>query len=130
MADAVRRAHARFPCDIWVHVLPGASGERPLGEGRLLDLSLSGALLSFPGELAKATPYRLRLKESGETLHLPCRVVREVAPAPKGTRRYGVLFNLSSDQERRLRELLDVVRRRPPSEGENRFDRSMRDYWG
>jgi hypothetical protein len=131
MSDAIRRSHARIPCDAPVEVSLGAAAGRRLGPGRLLNVSLSGAYMGFDGELLRGTPYRLRIDTAEGSLDLPCRVVREGPRAPKepGARRYGLVFNLSADQERRLRRVVDVLRRQPSPDKESRLDRSLRDYW-
>ena len=132
MADAFRRAHARIPCDRPVEIFLGVTAGRRLGEGRLLDASLSGAYLRYAGELLRGTSYRLVIEDEGGQLELPFRIVREGAhagPAAPGARHFGLIFNLSTDQERRLRRLIDLLRRRPPTEDEKRLDRSLRDYW-
>jgi hypothetical protein len=133
MADAIRRSHARIHCDLPVEVFVGAASGRLLGAGRMLNVSLSGAFLNFAGELQRGTPYRVRVDGPEGPLDLPCRVVREAPRAgakSPGARQYGLLFNLSGTQERLLRRLLDVLRRRPVSdEKESDFDRSLRNYW-
>jgi hypothetical protein len=132
MADAIRRSHARIPCDRTIEVFVGAAAGRLLGSGRLLNVSLSGAFLSFEGELQRGTPYRVRIEGPEGPLDLPCRVAREGpragAKAP-GIRQYGLIFNLSADQERLLRRLIDALRRQPASDKESGFDRSLRNYW-
>ncbi|MFI5360798.1 MAG: PilZ domain-containing protein [Elusimicrobiota bacterium] len=132
MDDAIRRAHARIPCDVPVEVSLGAAVGRRLGAGRLLNVSLSGAYLIFPGELQLGTPYRLTLEGPDGPLDLPCRVVRE-GPRPGAktplTRHYGLVFNLSADQERLLRRHVDNLRRQPAANKETDLDRSLRNYW-
>ncbi|MFI5351042.1 MAG: PilZ domain-containing protein [Elusimicrobiota bacterium] len=132
MADPIRRAHARILCDRPVEVLVGVAIGRSLGAGRLLDLSLSGAYLRFEGELQRGTTYRLRVEEPGGRIDLPFRVAREGprggAKAPN-SRNYGLIFNLSGDQERLLRRLVDVLRRQPLSGKESALERTLRDYW-
>jgi hypothetical protein len=132
MADAIRRAHARIPCDRPVEVFRGAAAGRLLGAGRLLNVSLSGAYLSTAAELERGTPYRVRIDGPDGPLDLPCRVAREGpragAKAP-GVRQYGLIFNLSADQERVLRRLVDFLRRQPSTDKESNFDRSLRNYW-
>jgi hypothetical protein len=130
MADAIRRSHARIPCDRSVDVFAGAAAGRLLGSGRLLNVSLSGAFLSFEGELQRGTAYRVRIDGPEGPLDLPCRVAREGARAKApGVRQYGLVFNLSADQERLLRRLVDVLRRQPATDKESGFDRSLRNYW-
>jgi hypothetical protein len=132
MSDAIRRSHARIPCDLPTEVFLGAAVGRLLGAGRLLNVSLSGAFLGFAGELQRGTPYRLRVQGPEGPVDLPCRVAREGpragALAP-GTRQYGLIFNLTADQERHLRRLVDVLRRQPTADKESGFDRSLRNYW-
>lgn len=128
MADAIRRAHARIPCDRPAELSRGAAFGRRLGEGRLLNISLSGAFMSFDGELERGTPYRLRIEGPEGPLDLPCRVAREGAKA-SGVRHYGLSFNVSADQEKLLRRLVDAIRRQPLADKESRLDRSLRDYW-
>ncbi len=133
MADAFRRAHARIPCDRGVVVFMGTSTGRRLGEGRLLDASLAGAYLRFPGELQRGTPTVWRSTPRTARSSFRFRVTREGprgGPKEPGARHYGLVFNLSADQERRLRRLLDLLRRSPPGEEENPFDKKMRNYWG
>ena len=131
VADPIRRAHARIPCDRPVEVFLDA-GRRPLGSGRLLNLSLSGAYLRFEGELKRGMSYRLRMDGPDGPLDLPCRVVREGprggAKAPE-VRHYGLIFNLTAGQERLLRRFVDVLRRQPAPDQETGFDRSLRNYW-
>ena len=117
MADMFRRSNARFPCDRPGVIFMGASSGRRVGEGRLLDASLDGAYLRCAGELHRGVPYRLLVDGADGPLEIPFRVAREGArggPAAPGARHYGVNFNLTSDQERRLRALLDVLRRPAP----------------
>jgi hypothetical protein len=132
MADPIRRAHARILCDRPVEVLAGVAIGSSLGAGRLLDVSLSGAYLSFPGELKPGTTYRLRVEGPEGRLDLPFRVAREGprggAKAASG-RNYGLIFNLSGDQERMLRRLVDLLRRQPVPGKESSLERTLRDYW-
>jgi len=131
MADAIRRAHARFPCSRPVEILHGAASGTRLGTGILLDVSLSGAFLRFDGELRVATPYRLRFESPDGSFEIPCRVVRlgprGVPEAPQA-RHYGLNFNPTVEQERQLRRYVDLIRREPPAV-ETPFDRALRDYW-
>jgi len=129
MADAIRRSHARIPCDHHVEIHHGATG-RLLGQARMLNVSLSGALVSIERELQRGTPYRLRVDGPEGPVDLFCRVARE-GPRAGAKRQYGLVFNLTADQERLLRRLLDVLRRQPAAhdEKESDFDRSLRNYW-
>ena len=130
MADAIRRSHARIPCDHRVEIHHGATG-RQIGHARMLNVSLSGALVSVDRELQRGVPYRLRLDGPEGPVDLFCRVARE-GPRAGGQRQYGLVFNLTADQERVLRRLLDALRRQPSAadEKESDFDRSLRNYWG
>ena len=132
MADAIRRSHARLPCDLPVEIYRGAAAGSRLGGGRLLNLSLSGAYLAFDGELQRGTPYRLSLAGPEGPVELAFRVIREGpigGAKTSGARSYGLHFNLTADQERHLRKLHDALRRRPHTEPETRFDRTLKDYW-
>jgi hypothetical protein len=117
MADMFRRSHGRVPLDRPAVVFMGASAGRRVGEARVVDASLDGAYLSFPGALQRGVPYRLLIDGVDGPLELPFRVARE---GPRGglkapdLRHYGVNFNLTTDQERELRRLLDALRRPPP----------------
>jgi hypothetical protein len=88
--------------------------------------------LSFAGELRRGTPYRLRVDGPEGPLDLPFRVAREGpragAKAPD-SRQHGLIFNVSADQERLLRRLVDALRRQPSSDKDTGFDRSLRNYW-
>ncbi|MDE2491411.1 MAG: PilZ domain-containing protein [Elusimicrobia bacterium] len=129
MADIARRSHSRVHCDRPVEVFHGAATGAKLADGRLLNMSLSGAYLSLAAELKRTTPYRLRVDAGDGPLEMPFRVVREGARGKDGRRGYGVVFNLTAEPERRLRRLLDQLRRRPPDAGEDRRERTLRDYW-
>lgn len=129
MADLFKRAHARFPCELPMALFTGPTGGIKIGTARVLDLSLSGCYLSFPGELKVGGAYRLRREDQGAFLDMPGRVVREGPRDPKDAkaRRYGLVFTLSRDQEKALMHLIDHVRRHAEKPGEDRF---MRGYWG
>jgi hypothetical protein len=128
MAQPFRRAHARIKCDRPVGVMSGAASGRRLAEARMLNISIVGAYLRVALELKRATAYRLVLETPDGPLELPCRVARAGPAGPDG-RHYGMVFNLTGDQERRLRGVLDFLARRAPTEQEARLDRTMRDYW-
>ncbi|MFI5346266.1 MAG: PilZ domain-containing protein [Elusimicrobiota bacterium] len=131
MADANRRAHARYPCLRPVQVYQGAASGYLLGSGTLLDISLAGGFLRTEQDLKPATSYRLRIEGPDGHLEIPCRVARvgpRNAPEMPKARHYGLNFNPSADQERLLRVCVDQARRAPPVT-ETSFDRSMRDYW-
>lgn len=129
MADLFKRAHARFPCDMPVFLFTGPVGGIKLGTARVLNLSLSGCYLSFPGQLKVGGAYRLRREAAGAYLDMPGRVVRE---SRRDTRRaeaqlYGFVFTLTRDQEKALMRLIDHLRRTPERPDEDRF---LRGYWG
>ena len=129
MADAIRRSHARIPCDHHVEVHHGAT-VREIGHARMLNVSLSGAFVAIDRELQRGVPYRLRLDGPEGPVDLFCRVARE-GPRAGAKRQYGLVFNLTADQERLLRRLLDVLRRQPSAadEKETGLDASLRNYW-
>ena len=130
MAAPSRRAHIRILCDHPAEVFLGTMTGRRLGDGRLLDVSFSGAYLSIDADLQNGTPYRLRLKDAEGSWEPAFRVVREGARHPKRpfSRNYGILFSLSAEQERRWSRLVDEMRRHPTDQ-ETRLDRSLRGYW-
>lgn len=115
-----RRSHNRFPCDLKVEVHTGPAGGIRIGEGVLLDLSLSGALLRFSGLVKQGAVYRVTVKWKEGSLDLPCRVARDAGP-----KHYGLAFNLTYDQEKALMRLIDRVRR-----GDEGPDSFMKGYWG
>ena len=69
--DKSGRVHARFPSDLKVEVYSGPVGGVRIGEGVLLDLSLSGCLLRVRGLLKTGSTYRLHLKWQEGALDLP-----------------------------------------------------------
>ncbi|HAZ07764.1 MAG TPA: hypothetical protein DCZ01_04395 [Elusimicrobia bacterium] len=135
MVEPIRRAHARIPCDKPAQVFRGSVKGGLLCEARLLNLSLAGCYVRLRRPLEKGTSYRLKVTGPQGPVDLPCRMVRE---GPRQTAKdqkdqvefnYGMLFNLTSDQEMLLRGILDVLRREPLSAKEERLERSLRDYW-
>lgn len=129
--DRFKRAHARFPCSLKVSVFTGPVGGIALGAGEIINLSVSGCLLVFAGSLKSGASYRLRLEWQEGALDLPGRVARAATAAAgtKGSRHYGLAFNLTYDQEKALMRLVDLVRRHGDAPGEDRLGRSLRDYW-
>jgi hypothetical protein len=114
-----------------VQVLQGAASGHSLGAGTLLDVSLTGGFLRLSAEMKPATAYRLKIAGPDGAFELPCRVVRvgpRGAPEEPGARHYGLAFNPTADQERRLRDAVEIVRR-APSVNETPLDRTLRDYW-
>lgn len=132
MAEPIRRAHARVPCDKPVQVFRGSVKGILLCEAHLINLSLAGCYVRLGRPLERGTSYRLRVAGPQGPVDLPCRVVRE---GPRQTAkdqvefRYGMVFNLTSDQEMFLRRVLDVIRHEPLSPKEERLERALRDYW-
>ena len=126
--DKSKRIHARFPSDLVVEVFSGPVGGVRIGEGRLLDVSLSGCFLSVKGLLNVGSTYRLHLTWKEGALDLPGRVARDAGRSGKdpSDRHYGIAFNLTGGQENSLRRLIDLIRR-TEKPGEDRF---MRSYWG
>lgn len=125
--DLSKRAHARYPSDLKVEVYTGPVGGLRLGEGVIIDLSLSGCLLRTAAALKAGSTYRLRARWGETALDLPCRMAREAGRAAKdpAMRHYGCAFNLTYDQEKALMRLIDVVRR-DQSTGGGGF---MSNYW-
>ncbi|MDE2141960.1 MAG: PilZ domain-containing protein [Elusimicrobia bacterium] len=131
MSDLIRRAHARYPCELPVEIYQGAASGYRLGNGILLDISLAGAFLRTEQDLKPATSYRLKFESPDGLLEIPCRVARvgpRNAPEMPKARHYGLTFNPSVDQERQLLRCVEQARRSPPVH-ESPFDRAMRDYW-
>ena len=126
--DKSRRLHARWPSDLVVEVFSGPVGGVRIGEGQLLDLSLTGCLLRVRGTLKTGATYRVSVKWKEGTLDLPGRVARDAGRSGNdpAARHYGIAFNLTGGQEKQLRELIDVVSR-TSKPGEDRF---LRNYWG
>ncbi len=131
MEGLSKRAHLRVACDRDAAVYGGATGGPRLGTGHVLDLSLSGALFAYGAGFVANTAYRLRFETSEGPLELPFRLARE---APRGRkypklRHFGLVFNLTSDQEKRLRKLIDAFRARPTPDEDTLLDRLLRNYW-
>lgn len=126
--DKSRRTHARWPSDLAVEVFSGPVGGVRIGEGQLLDLSLTGCLLRVRGMLKTGATYRVSVKWKEGVLDLPGRVARDAGRSGKdpAARHYGFAFNLTGGQEKELRALIDLVRRadKPDDKG------FMRSYWG
>lgn len=101
MDGAERRARRRRACDLKVEVrVPDAGGGRSVGEGTLINISLDGGLLAFPGPLYQGLPYVLRLTEPAAAV-LPCLVLRDAGAfdADSAQRYFGLAFVLSPEQE-------------------------------
>lgn len=122
------RTHERWPSDLAVEVFSGPVGGVRIGEGVLLDLSLTGCLLRVRALLKVGSTYRISVKWKEGLLDLPGRVARDAGRSgtDAAARHYGVAFNLTGGQERELRALLDVVRRTEKPEDKG----FMRSYWG
>ncbi|MBI2788465.1 MAG: PilZ domain-containing protein [Elusimicrobia bacterium] len=122
------RTHQRWPSDLVVEVFSGPVGGVRIGEGVLLDLSLTGCLLRVRGLLKVGSTYRISVIWQDATLDLPGRVARDAGRSGTDAeaRHYGIAFNLTGGQERSLRGLLDHVRRnQKPEDGG-----FLRNYWG
>lgn len=125
MADISRRQFARFSCKVPVELFPAGSRTR-LGEACFLDLSVGGALLETDFPLERGVAYDFRIIWNNGYQRLGGRVAWEIGSAPKAkTRKYGISFNLTTDQEKQLRVMIDGVRR----DGEPKQGRSLKDYW-
>lgn len=122
------RTHARWPADLTVEVFSGPVNGVRIGEGFLLDLSLTGCLLRVRGMLKTGATYRLRVAWSGGILDLPGRVARDAGRSgtDADARHYGIAFNLTGTQEKILRLLIDLVRRSEKPEDKG----FMGSYWG
>ena len=126
--DEFKREHARFPSDLVIEVFSGPVGGVRIGEGRLLDVSLSGCLLTVKGLLKIGSSYRLHLTWKEGDLDLPGRVARDAGRSGKDLAicHYGIAFNLTGGQEKSLRRLIDLVRL-TEEPGKGGF---MSSYWG
>lgn len=121
------RTNARWPSDLKVEVFSGPVGGVRIGEGVLLDVSLSGCLLRVRGMLKTGSTYRIRVDWKGGSLDLPGRVARDAGRSgtDPAARHYGIGFNLTGGQEKELRLLLDEVRRTEKPEDKG----FLRNYW-
>ncbi|MEK7233455.1 MAG: PilZ domain-containing protein [Elusimicrobiota bacterium] len=126
--DKFRRTHSRFPSDLPVEVFSGPVDGVRIGEGNLLNLSLTGCLLSMRGLLKIGSTYRIRVKWPEGSLDLPGRVARDAGRSGKDStaQHYAMAFNLTGDQEKALRGLVDFVRRSDKSDDKG----FMGSYWG
>ncbi len=122
------RTHARWPSDLVVEVFSGPVGGVRIGEGTLLDLSLTGCLLRVRALLKTGATYRVSVKWKEGVLDLPGRVARDAGRSggDPDARHYGLAFNLTGGQEKALRLLIDVVRRSDKPEDKG----FMHSYWG
>lgn len=125
--DDPRRSHARFPSDLKVEVFSGPVGGVRIGEGLLIDLSLTGCLLRVGATLRQGATYRLSCKWREGVLDLPGRVARDAGRSGSDplARHYGLAFNLTYDQEKSLMRLIEVVRRSEQAGGGG----FMSNYW-
>jgi len=126
--DKNDRSHARWPADLKVEMFSGPVGGVRIGEGVLLDLSLTGCLLRVRGHLRIGATYRVSLTWKEGVLDLPCRVARDAGQSgtEAAARHYGLAFNLAYDQEKALMRLIDLVRRTNMPEDKG----FMGSYWG
>ena len=125
MAEISRRQFARFSCNVPVELFPAGSRTR-LGEAMFLDLSVGGALLETAIPLERGVAYDFRISWNKAFHRLGGRVAWEIGSGPKAkTRKYGISFNLTTDQEKQLRVMIDALRR----DGEPKQGRSLKDYW-
>lgn len=123
MIEPERREHPRHACDLKVEVLlPDDGAGSRLGEGTLIDISLSGGLLVFPGPLWQGVRYVLRLTKPAVAV-LSCRVWREAGVSGENStlQYFGLVFELSPEQEDALADTLAIlVDREPPEAGRER----------
>lgn len=126
--DMTNRTQARWPSDLSIEVFSGPVAGVRVGDGVLLDLSLSGCLLRVRGTLKIGATYRISVSWNGAVLDLPGRVARDAgrSGSDPSMRHYGFAFNLTGGQEKDLMRLLDHVRRsdKPDKGG------FMSSYWG
>jgi hypothetical protein len=126
--DKNDRTHARWPSDLRVEVFSGPVGGVRIGEGLLLDLSVTGCLLRVKGTLIKGGTYRVSLTWKEGALDLSGRVARDAGQSgtEPGARHYGIAFNLTGGQEKALMRLIDLLRlaKKPEDKG------FMGGYWG
>lgn len=118
MTRPERRECLRHACDLKVEVfLPDAGAGRHLGEGTLIDVSLGGGLLAFPGPLWQGIPYLLRLTKPAVAV-LPCRVRRAAGVSGENPtlRYFGFVFDLSPEQEDVFAGVLAILADREPPE--------------
>ena len=125
MPGPSRRVLARYPCDLPVEVHAFLSEVR-VAQGRFSNLNIGGALLRCAPPLERGVTYFFRFSWKETLLALPGRVARAAPHDPKepGTRRYGIQFNLTRDQEQFLRGLVESLRLAAAPRG------AQRDYWG
>ncbi|MBI5625253.1 MAG: PilZ domain-containing protein [Elusimicrobia bacterium] len=120
-----RRLHARFACDLQAAVWAEDS-RAPLASGRIIDISLGGALLSCPAQLQKGRTYRFQLSWNNARVSLAGEVIR-VAGDGQGNR-YGISFSAASRTQDVLKSIIESLRARPakPPIPEDK----LRWYWG
>lgn len=126
--DKSRRTDSRWPSDLIVEVFSGPVEGVRIGEGHLLDLSVGGCFLRVRGLLKTGSTYRVHIKWKEGELDLPGRVARDAGHSPNDfdVRHYGISFNLTYDQEKALRRLIELMRR-----NDNPDDKGfMSSYWG
>jgi hypothetical protein len=98
-----------------------------IADGRLINISLGGALVNCAGVLEHRVTYVLKFAIKNRKLELPGRVAWDAPRDPRNPsfHRYGIQFNLTAGQEQPLRELM-LTFKRPPAPQPREF---MRDYW-
>ncbi|MFA6004331.1 MAG: PilZ domain-containing protein [Elusimicrobiota bacterium] len=127
MASPFRRLYARYNCDVPVFILSFVT-ETKIAEGRFVNLSVGGALIDCAQPLEKHTAYLFELSWKDSRLALSGRIAWNAPRDPRNPKllRYGVQFNLTSQQEDALRILVDKLRQetdRPQAGG------FLRRYW-
>ena len=128
--DISPRAHARISCDRPVDLFATPSGTR-LGDGRLLNISVTGALLACDYELKSRATYRLDLTGAAVPIQFQFHIVR-IAPRGQKYRQlphYGIVFELSPEQTKKLGEVVDSIRSQPSPDDDTLLDRLIRGYW-
>lgn len=126
--DKNDRTHARWSSDLKVEVFSGPVGGVRIGEGLLIDLSVTGCLLRVKGMLKTGGTYRVSLTWKEGALDLSGRVARDAGRSgtEAGAHHYGIAFNLTGGQEKALMRLIDLLRRAEKPEDKG----FMGSYWG
>lgn len=129
--DISRRVHARIPCDKPIDLFRIGTPDTPIGSGRLLNISVTGAMIACDYDLKSRAAYRLKVSDSPSPRELPFHLVR-IAPRGKKYRQlghYGIVFDVSTEEAKTLNALVDAIRSQPSSDDDNPLDRLSRGYW-
>lgn len=126
MAKPFRRIHARFPCDLPVEIHSPVAGQK-LMTARLTNIGMGGAQVETEISLQRGVPYEFRLVWFKPAIKVLARVAWEAPADPKRpkSRRYGVSFSLTTQQEQAFKPLIDQLR----SDHWPKDEKTARDYW-